>query len=83
MSSNFDALAFACIAWSLGSAQITYIIIGPATLAFGLYKTVDLTLWSHVRRTYTVMECWKPFAAATASLIPIIGGLVAAKMLDA
>jgi hypothetical protein len=80
---DFDLATPMCIMWSLGSAQITYPAYGPATFGLGLCRTVKMALGKRERRRRTLGGSWRPFAVATVTLVPVAGGIVAGKMINA
>lgn len=80
---GFDIATPMCVMWSLGSAQITYVACGPATFGLGLCRTVKMAFTKRARRRHTLGGSWRPFAVATVTLVPVAGGIVAGKMINA
>ena len=79
---SFDFVTPMCVMWSLGSAQVTYVAVGPGTFAYGVYGTGKLCFKKKLLKKGKLSKCWKPFGTATVCLVPIIGGIVGSKILD-
>lgn len=73
---EFMLASFFFVPLSVGTAQLTYVISGPITFGYGMYKTARLFCDSDA----SFGKAWAPFAIATSCLVPFIGGLVAAKI---
>lgn len=71
-----------CVAWSLGTAQVTYPVTGPITLGFAVYETVTRPFRQKRSHDDTLWSSWRPFAMATVTLVPVLGGIAASKMID-
>jgi hypothetical protein len=60
----------ALYAWTLGSTQLAYIVLGPCALAYALYHTAAAPFR---KEKPSLGSCWEPFAALTISLVPVLG----------
>lgn len=73
---SYDMMTPLLVVWSMGSAQITYAVVGPATLGVGLHRMAKRLAGSERR---SLRECWVPFAVSTLCLCPFVGGVLAAE----
>jgi len=79
---SFDFVTPACVIWSLGSAQVTYAVVGPTTFAYGVYGTGKLCFKKKLFKKGKLAHYWRPLGAATVCLVPVVGGIVGSKILD-
>lgn len=77
MEFDMDIATPICVAWSCGSAQVTYPMVGPTTLIIGCANTIK---YIHKGKKHKIKEAWIPFAVSTTCIIPVVGGIIAGKI---
>jgi len=66
------------IGWSLGSSQVTFVVVGPIALAYAVANTFRI-LAGRTRDDpfMSLSAAWTPLALATMCLVPVVGPLLA------
>lgn len=83
--SMFDMSTGFAVVFSMGTAQVTYIITAPIGIYIGMRKTIK-QLWKTKLGTRSridwdkVRRSWKFLGFCSVCLMPIVGGFLAVKL---